>query len=165
MRWRGVAQPVTWRWVLVSRTCWTGNAALWSTVLCATHWPRVAIFACCLLACLLACLCSYQHSQLPAGRSVDVKQGIWYAAGYNFTATDDNLVGYDLETGDVVSNVKLPFAAAPIVGLGQTIDVDTDTGMVIMTGAAGAAGVPGAALCGVRGVGGMHVSCVPRAGI
>ena len=50
------------------------------------------------------------------------------------SSKESNLVGLDVTTGVIVSNVKAPFVSGPFIGLGQQVDFDQHTGHVIAGG-------------------------------
>eukprot|EP01129_Flabellula_baltica_P016409 TRINITY_DN8729_c0_g1_i1.p1 TRINITY_DN8729_c0_g1~~TRINITY_DN8729_c0_g1_i1.p1 ORF type:complete len:313 (+),score=51.61 TRINITY_DN8729_c0_g1_i1:14-952(+) len=69
----------------------------------------------------------------PVG-SVDDKHGLFYTIGYNTSTQDESLIGLSLKTGRVEVEVKLPFATEGFVGVGETVDVDPETGDVFVSG-------------------------------
>jgi len=65
--------------------------------------------------------------------TVDPVNQIIYIVGFNNTCTCVNLVGLDL-TGKVLTNIPLPFGQEVFIGVGQTVDFNTNTGEVLVSG-------------------------------
>lgn len=68
-------------------------------------------------------------------RSVDNHARLWYAFGLNTSTGLTNVIGFDLDTGEVVVTVDMPFAAPAFAGFGQFVDADPVLGVAYVTGA------------------------------
>eukprot|EP00051_Salpingoeca_urceolata_P031321 m.11184 g.11184 ORF g.11184 m.11184 type:complete len:335 (-) comp3949_c0_seq1:245-1249(-) len=66
--------------------------------------------------------------------AIDGQRGVYYIVGYNFTTAKPNLLGLDLDTGATRTSAPLPFAESGFVGVGQTVDVDPESGDVFLSG-------------------------------
>lgn len=68
--------------------------------------------------------------------TIDTNLGVYYIIAVNDSTTpaSTNLIGISTATGDVISEMPLPFAQQVIVGLGQYVDWQTGTPYVLCTG-------------------------------
>jgi len=66
--------------------------------------------------------------------SIDAANNLIYIVGLNTTTAGVNLIGVDLTTGRQRYQIALPFASSAFVGVGQIVEVDTNSGEVYVAG-------------------------------
>lgn len=66
--------------------------------------------------------------------ATDASRGRFYTGGINHTDGSCNLLVWDLKSSTLKQTVKLPFEQVGQPGQGQTLDVDPETGTLIVTG-------------------------------
>jgi len=74
------------------------------------------------------------YAQAAGVSAIDTKQNIFYVVGLNRVTGSYDLVGISLVDGSVALRLELPFAKREYIGLGQYVDVDVNTGDVIVAG-------------------------------
>ena len=66
--------------------------------------------------------------------SSDVSRGIFYIVGTNLSTDSIALVGISISTGEVLTEIPLPFVLEAFIGVGQYVDVDPVSHDVFVTG-------------------------------
>ncbi|KAA0158566.1 hypothetical protein FNF27_08359 [Cafeteria roenbergensis] len=66
--------------------------------------------------------------------TVDSATGTYFLLGFNSSSTRANLVGINIASGMVTTDIAMPFAESAFVGVGQSIDVDPTDGNIFAGG-------------------------------
>jgi len=66
--------------------------------------------------------------------AIDAKNLIYYLIAFNETSQVNQVIGLDIKTGNVVTTIELPFSINTFIGVGESIEIDPDTGNIFVSG-------------------------------